>query len=168
MLLQRGTLPIVYKIASHFLNIVRAKGGTPLKPRTAGSLGALLLMLLVGRGDAMSESKNKTRVVSFRIAEEDIAAYEEKLQNSGVTKSQFFRGILFDSNATFEAPPKSKDFERLLFLYNKSSNNLNQLAHRVNSAYRKSEVISESLYIKAVNELVLIRELLMAGVNHVD
>lgn len=125
-------------------------------------------MLLVGRGDAMSESKNKTRVVSFRIAEEDIAAYEEKLKNSGVTKSKFFREILFDSNATFEAPPKSKDFERLLFLYNKSSNNLNQLAHRVNSAYRKSEVISESLYIKAVNELVLIRELLLAGVNHVD
>lgn len=125
-------------------------------------------MLLVGRGDAMSESKNKTRVVSFRIAEEDIAAYEEKLKSSGVTKSKFFREILFDSNATFEAPPKSKDFERLLFLYNKSSNNLNQLAHRVNSAYRKSEVISESLYIKAVNELVLIRELLMAGVNHVD
>lgn len=125
-------------------------------------------MLLVGRGDAMSESKNKTRVVSFRIAEEDIAAYEEKLKSSGVTKSKFFRGILFDSNATFELPPKTKDYERLLFLYNKSSNNLNQLAHKINSAYRKSEIISDSLYIKAINELVLIRELLKAGVSHVD
>ncbi|AGN33486.1 relaxosome component, NikA family (plasmid) [Pseudomonas fluorescens A506] len=113
-------------------------------------------------------SKNKTRVVSFRLREEDIAPYEEKLRNSGVKPSDFLREILFNSNAVFEAPKVSKDNDRLLFLFNKSSNNLNQLAYRFNSAYRKSEIISETLYIKAINELVLIRELMLAGVKHAD
>lgn len=112
--------------------------------------------------------KNKTRVVSFRLREEDIAPYEQKLLSSGVKQSDFLREILFNSNAVFEAPTKSKDNDRLLFLYNKSSNNLNQLAYRFNSAYRKSEIISESLYIKAINELVLIRELMIAGVKNAD
>lgn len=111
-------------------------------------------------------AKEKTRVVSFRVSEEVFAEYERKLKNSGVKKSQFLREVLLNSNATFQAP--SKDYERLLFLYNKSSNNLNQLAYRVNSAYRKSGIISESLYIRALNELVLIRELLSVGVNHAD
>jgi hypothetical protein len=35
--LKTGTLTIVYKMASHFLNIVRAKGDTPLKPRRAAA-----------------------------------------------------------------------------------------------------------------------------------
>lgn len=139
-----------------------------MKPRRAGK-PARPVVDVVGwsvRGEAMS--KNKTRVVSFRLREEDIAPYEEKLLISGVKQSDFLREILFNSNAVFEAPAKSKDYDRLLFLYNKSSNNLNQLAHRINSAHRKSGLISESLYIKAVNELVLIRELLNAGVNYVD
>nr|WP_258404783.1 molybdopterin-guanine dinucleotide biosynthesis protein MobC [Pseudomonas fluorescens] len=146
--------------------IVRAKGETPLKPRTAGALRPLMLSVVDGwlGGDGMA--KDKTRVVSFRVSEEVFAEYERKLKDSGVKKSQFLREVLFNSNATFQAP--SRDYERLLFLYNKSSNNLNQLAYKVNSAYRKSGIISESLYIRAINELVLIRELLSAGVNHAD
>ena len=116
----------------------------------------------------MSGRKNKKCVVAFRVTEEERAALDEKLKHTGVSQSEYLQRVLFDSNATFEAPPQTKDYERLLFLYNKSSNNLNQLAHRVNSAYRRSEVISESLYIKTINELVLIRELLKAGVSHAD
>ncbi|WP_411268981.1 plasmid mobilization protein [Pseudomonas chlororaphis] len=110
--------------------------------------------------------KPKTRVLAFRVPEGEFAEYEEKLLSAGLDTSKFLREAFRNFNVTFEAP--SKDYERLLFLYNKSSNNLNQLAYRVNSAHRRSEIISESLYIKWLNELVLIRELLMAGVNHVD
>jgi hypothetical protein len=116
----------------------------------------------------MSESKKKSCVVAARLSLEEKAELEAKLKNTGVSISKYFRKILLDSNATFEAPKSNKDHERLLFFYNKSSNNLNQVAHRFNSAYRSSGIISESLYIKALNELIQIRELMQAGIAHAD
>lgn len=152
----------------------RAKGETPLKPRRAGDLYGLVRsvvdVLVKGSGMAKAQSqkpkKPKTRVFSFRVPEDEYAEYENKLLSAGLDASKFFREAFRNFNVTFEAP--SKDYERLLFLYNKSSNNLNQLAYRVNSTHRKSGIISQSLYIKWLNELVQIRELLQAGVNHVD
>lgn len=114
----------------------------------------------------MSDPKEKTIVFAFRLPAEEGRQYDEQLAVRGMSRSQFLRESFRQFDVTFEAP--SKDYERLLFLYNKSSNNLNQLAHRVHSTHLKSGVISETLYLKWLNELVAIRELLQAGVNHVD
>ncbi|HFP1355966.1 TPA: molybdopterin-guanine dinucleotide biosynthesis protein MobC, partial [Escherichia coli] len=53
----------------------------------------------------------------------------------------------------------------LVYHFNKAGNNLNQLAYKVNSAFLMGR-ISESLYVKVLNCLVDIRELLMTGVNN--
>lgn len=109
---------------------------------------------------------SKTKVFGFRLAESEGEMYDNKLKELGMSRSEFFRQAFRNLNVTFEAP--TKDYERLLFIFNKSSNNLNQLAHRVHSTHLKSGVISESLYIKWLNELVSIRELLRAGVSDAD
>jgi hypothetical protein len=110
--------------------------------------------------------KPETKVFGFRLEQSEGEMYDAKLKELGLTRSEFFRQAFRDLNVTFQAP--SKDYERLLFIFNKSSNNLNQLAHRVHSAHLKSGLISETLYIKLLNELVLIRELLRAGAGNAN
>lgn len=114
----------------------------------------------------MAKKVNKERIVSFRLTEEQYAPFADIIEKAAISQSRFFRDMTLKKSPVFKE--SSKNYEHLLFLYSKSSNNLNQLSHKVNSAYRKSEVISESLYIKVLNELALIRELLSAGVSHVD
>lgn len=116
----------------------------------------------------MAEKRNKDKVVAFRLSQEDFAQFEEKLASSNMKKSEFFREVFLNSNVniTVKAAP-SKDLERLTFIFNKASNNLNQVAHQVNYAHLSGKV-SERLYKSVNNVLVDIRQLLMAGVDDVD
>ncbi|WP_434598695.1 molybdopterin-guanine dinucleotide biosynthesis protein MobC (plasmid) [Pseudomonas sp. R4-76] len=111
------------------------------------------------------ERVNKGRVVSFRLTDEQMAPYEEKIKAAGLSQSAFFRETFLQANPVFEQ--SSQEYERLLFYYSKASNNLNQLAHSVNRAW-KGDIISQALYAKWLNELISIRELIAAGVNNAD
>src|SRR5471032_2676604 len=107
----------------------------------------------------MTEKKNKDKVVAFRLSQEDFAQFERTLASSNMNKSEFFREIFLNSNVniTVKGAP-SKDLQYLTFLFNKASNNLNQIAHQVNSAHLSGKV-SERLYKTIVNSLVDIRAL---------
>lgn len=111
----------------------------------------------------------KNEVVSFRLSSEDFAPFAEKLAKSNMTRSEFFREIFINANVNLtinELP--DKDYTRLLFYYNKSGNNLNQLAYFANSAVLNGQV-SEALCQKLLYQLNTIREILLSGVNyHVD
>lgn len=113
----------------------------------------------------MAERVNKGRVVSFRLTAAQMAPFEEKFKNANISQSEFFRETFLQANPVFEE--SSKDLERLLFYYSKASNNLNQLAHSVNRAWKR-DIVSQALYTKFLNELISIRELLSAGVNNAD
>lgn len=116
----------------------------------------------------MSEKKNKDKVVAFRLSQDDFAQFEEKLAASAMNKSEFFREVFLNAHVslTVKSAP-SRDLEQLIFIFNKSSNNLNQIAHRVNSAYLTGKV-SEQLYKSVTNALIDIRELLLSGVKDAD
>lgn len=116
----------------------------------------------------MVSKKNKDKVYSFRLSSEDAAIFEEKLAASKMKKSAFFREVFINSNVNItveSAPPK--DYKRLLFLVNKSSNNLNQIAHKIN-LYHSQGIISDLLYRKLLNNLITIRDLLFSGVKNAD
>ncbi|MCY1264135.1 hypothetical protein D9M68_217980 [compost metagenome] len=114
----------------------------------------------------MSEKQpTKGRVIAFRVSEMEFAEHADSLTASGLTLSAYARRIWLEGDV--KITPASKNQERLVFLYNKSSNNLNQLAHRINEA-RRGEIISEKLYLKLANHLVAIRELLLSGVKDAD
>jgi len=113
----------------------------------------------------MPEKKNKDKVVAFRLSQNDFSQCEEKLASSNMNKSEFFREVFLKSNVnlTVKSAP-SKNMERLTFLFNKASNNLNQIAHQVNSAYLTGKT-SEPLYKAVNNALVDIRELLLSEIK---
>ncbi|QBY46425.1 plasmid mobilization relaxosome protein MobC (plasmid) [Arsenophonus nasoniae] len=113
-------------------------------------------------------SKLKDKVVAFRLSQEDFSHFEEKLLTSQMTRSAFFREVFLQANVnlTVQSLP-SKELGHLMFLYNKASNNLNQIAHQVNIAHLTQKV-SERLYRQVNNGLIDIRELLLSGVHDVN
>jgi hypothetical protein len=113
----------------------------------------------------MPAKKPKGRVVAFRVSEDEFATHAAKQPASGLTMSAYVRRVFLEGAVTIVPP--SKNQERLLFLYNKSSNNLNQLAHRINEA-RRGKIISEKLYLNLANQLIAIRELLLSGIQDAD
>jgi hypothetical protein len=64
-------------------------------------------------------------------------------------------------------PKASADRRRLLYLFNKTSNNINQLAHRANADHLGG-VLSESGYESILDQLELIVRYLKATLPHVD
>lgn len=111
------------------------------------------------------DKQNKSRMVAFRLTDEQMAPFALGINEAEVSQSEFFRRLVLSSNPVFEK--SSKDYDRLLFYFSKSSNNLNQLAHNVHRQSQRG-IVSEALYVKFLNELIGIRELLSAGVNGAD
>lgn len=110
----------------------------------------------------MAEAQNKSKVISFRLTEEQYKPFEELLNKSDKKASEFFRELFLskqkDVNIIFNES-KPVDYYNILRIVNKSGNNLNQLAHSFNYAF-KSGHISEDLYKKAINLLINIQDLL--------
>lgn len=113
----------------------------------------------------MALKKNKGRVLSFRVPEEDAMAFERELEASGMSKSAYFREVFVNKKAVIKV--EVKDLQTVIFYFNKSSNNLNQLAHQVNSAHFSGK-ISEGIYKRFLNNLIDIRTLLLKGVSDAD
>lgn len=110
----------------------------------------------------MAEAQNKSKVISFRLTEEQYKPFEELLNKSDKKSSEFFRELFLskqkDVNIIFNES-KPVDYYNILRIVNKSGNNLNQLARSFNYAF-KSGHISEDLYKKAINLLINIQGLL--------
>lgn len=103
------------------------------------------------------ERKN---VISIRLTDEEYQPFKELLEHTDIGKSEFFRAIIL--NRVKELPSKPKvtyDYKRCLFYLSKTSNNLNQIAHRLNLDHNKG-IISSSLYERALNTLIGIRDLM--------
>lgn len=107
----------------------------------------------------------KSEIISFRLAPDEFLPFSEKLKLSGMSRSAFFRQIFIDGNVSFtvNAIP-DMNYRKLLFYYNKSSNNLNQIAHIANSANVTGQ-ISEITMRKVLVELITIRNILLSGIS---
>lgn len=77
------------------------------------------------------------RVVSLRLTQSEFAQLESKRSAAGFSRSEFFRqAVITNRTKVVERPRPTVDYRRLVFLFSKASNNLNQLAHRANSAHQ--------------------------------
>lgn len=109
-----------------------------------------------------------TKPVAFRLSEADHAAYLAKVEASGMTPSQFFReAILTNKTQVIARPKQSADYGRLVYLINKASNNINQLAHRANADHQAGKV-SEATYTGILSELNMLAHYLKATINNAD
>lgn len=109
-----------------------------------------------------------TKPVSFRLPEADHAAWMQKVNASGLKPSVFFRECVLQNKTQVIARPKaSPERERLVYLFNKASNNINQLARRANADHL-SGVISEKTYTGILSELNELTHYLKATIKNAD
>lgn len=109
-----------------------------------------------------------TKVVSLRLADDDHAAYMAKVKASGMGRSAFFRECVLGNKTQVVARPKpSVDKTRLVYLVNKASNNINQLAHRANVDHLAG-VVSESTYARILRELQTLAQFMKAAIRNAD
>jgi len=106
--------------------------------------------------------------IAFRLSEADRAAYLEKVARSGLTQSEFFRqAVLTNRTQVIARPVSSADRRRLLYIFNKTSNNLNQIAYRANSKHVRGQ-LSEATYEELLTQLQMISRYLKCSLDKVD
>ena len=108
------------------------------------------------------------KLVTFRISAEDKLAYEKKVLLSGLNSSKFFREcVLTNKTQIVVRASASLEKKRVMFIYNKVSNNVNQIAHNLNSA-NLTKKIDDKSYQDALSNLIAITNYLKAALNNVD
>lgn len=147
----------------------RAKGASPLTPGAARLLRRHFArdQPVAGRGRCPLEITEKERMarpvkseeeklnhtVAFRLTDGDFLRYQRKFSASGFKQSEFFREhVLCNTTQVVARPVASVDAKRAVFLLQKASNNVNQLAHRANSEYLTGQV-SEHTYVAILDQL---------------
>lgn len=109
-----------------------------------------------------SDKPKLAKVVSARLTDEQSDNFSKRLELSGLNESEYIRrAILGDETIIVAAPVQTEAHRRQLFIVSKASNNLNQLAHVMNSARVKGE-IDRALCIDLLSKLDLISRYLKA------
>lgn len=103
----------------------------------------------------MTKSKEKKDVpISFRLTKSEYEPYKDILEKTDLSKTDFFRGVFLQKQYTFNVQEcKPVEYGKLIFIFNKTSNNINQIAKRLN-AENKEGIISQRSYNIAINELI--------------
>lgn len=108
------------------------------------------------------------RTVSTRLTDDQWQIFNEKVERSGMSPSVFLRECILTNRTQIVArPPASVERQRIMYVINKTGNNLNQLVHVANTA-RVAGQLSESTFVALVDELELITQLLKAHLHRVD
>lgn len=114
------------------------------------------------------ENEKLTRTVAWRVTDAIKEELDRQYQESGMTQSEFLRELLQRKKATIVAKPRpSLDLKKLLFLFNKTSNNINQIAHRANSAHLAGTE-NQQTYSGILASLELIKMQLKKGIDNAN
>uniref|UniRef100_UPI0036D9968B plasmid mobilization protein n=1 Tax=Photorhabdus sp. RM322S TaxID=3342825 RepID=UPI0036D9968B len=113
----------------------------------------------------MAAKQKKEIVVSLRITPDEFSLFEKQIKESQLSRSAFFRKLVLDKKDFINI--EVKDTRQLLYLFNKSSNNINQLALKVNVSH-KNGTISDKKYILFLNALLNIEALMKKAVEDAD
>ncbi len=108
------------------------------------------------------------RVVSLRLTPTDHALWLSKVEASGQTRSEFFRScVLGNKTEVIAKMPASVDKLRLIWYFNKTSNNLNQLAWSAHLT-RKRGLLDASAFEQVIGHLQTISQLMQRAINDAD
>ncbi|EAA0803658.1 plasmid mobilization relaxosome protein MobC [Shigella sonnei] len=120
-----------------------------------------------GKKAVASTSKvERKHVISLRLTDEEYQSFHEYFTSLEVSRSEFFRMVILNRLDDIPTLKQKRpvEYRELLRLFNKSSNNINQIAKKINTEYRNG-FISESTYLRYLNVLVNIRDAFVAGIN---
>lgn len=100
-----------------------------------------------------SQAEKRTESVSFRLTPTEFLPYKEILKNTDLSKTDFFRSVFLNKQYSFTVKEnKPIEYKKVLFLVSKISNNINQIAHRLNADSNKG-IITQNSYNIAINRL---------------
>lgn len=109
-----------------------------------------------------SDDEKLNHTVAFRLTDGDFLGYKRKFSASGLNQSEFFREhILSNTTQVVARPVASVDGRRAVFLLQKASNNLNQLAHRANAEHLTG-VLSEGTFSAILSQLEQLNQFMLA------
>jgi hypothetical protein len=109
-----------------------------------------------------------SRVVSFRLCDEDFEVYWTKVRASGMSSSEFFRDCALTNRTQVLARPKgSVEATRVLQVVSKAGNNITQLAHRAKSEHAVGKIDART-YADILYQLGRISQYLKFTLAHVD
>lgn len=118
--------------------------------------------------DEVERTEQLEKVVSLRLTPSDHEQWLSKVQASGQTRSEFFRScVLGNRTEVIAKTPASVDKLRLIWFYNKASNNLNQLAWSAHQT-RKRGLLDGRAFEQVLGHLSTISELMAKGINDAD
>lgn len=114
------------------------------------------------------EKESATIHIQTRLTPSEYEPFKTVIENFDIKKSELFRKVILSNEKNMvEVSGSAKETDaqkRMVFLANKTSNNINQIAKKLNQAYR-GEVVSERNYLKVLNELVGVRSAFEKGMN---
>lgn len=101
---------------------------------------------------------SKSIHVTFRLTKEEYAPFEKVMSELELSKSAFFRLLTLNNINHYQPNQKQKpDYRKCLHYLNKTSNNMNQIAYRLNIDHQKG-IITSSLYKNILNILIEIKD----------
>jgi len=114
-----------------------------------------------------TEREKLTNTISFRVNRKDFDDFEGKRLAAGASKSAFYRDhVARNTTRVIAAPIPTSDAKRAVFLLQKSSNNLNQLAHRANVANR-SDQLADATFEALLDQLQQLNQFMLIQVREV-
>lgn len=109
---------------------------------------------------------NKNIHITFRLTESEYAPFKEVIDTLGLSKSEFFRLLLTKQlDPDIHNKINSEKYDRLLFYFNKTSNNINQIARQINAAY-KGGMITDQRLIRWLTVLNTISDNFLSGIEY--
>ncbi len=113
--------------------------------------------------------KRLSKPYSFRLPDHEAKELDDKIEASGLTStSEFIRDYVLKNRVSVIAKPKaSLEKKRMEFVFNKAGNNLNQIAHVLNTANITNR-LTDQLFKQATQGLDDIARYLKAALDHVD
>ncbi|NIY83692.1 MobC family plasmid mobilization relaxosome protein [Vibrio hepatarius] len=98
--------------------------------------------------------------IQTRLTPSEYKPFKKVIDTFGVNRADLFRRvILSNENNLVEVGGSNQITEaqqRVVYLANQTSNNINQIARKLNQAYLGG-VVSERLYLRMMNELIGVR-----------
>ncbi len=118
------------------------------------------------RKGKLSGTESGSRIFSFRLPDQVADEWDDKIARSGMNKSEFFRTavVLNETTVVGDASGQKKkravrlpdtvhpDIKKANFLLAQASNNINQIAHRLNSDHAAG-LVTPALYAEMMDEL---------------
>lgn len=106
--------------------------------------------------------------VQAKLTPKEFEPFKRIIAMTGMKKATLFKKVILsnENNIVLASGEAKQDEEkrRLVFLANKASNNLNQIAKNLNQAYR-GDIVSERHYLRIMNDLIGVRSAFEKGID---